>query len=217
MSWRTQGQYLGLGESDAAFLREFDCGWERKAQGRSQTDAMEYSIQTDGIEQRSVPPEDAESLPIDALLISLGPQISKIDRPHPYRFGWRFYIFLRTGRKARAFFDDYESAAQAYLAACEFMHWFQPIADSDLGKQQEGGSPRRETGSPLANRPAQDGPRERGRLHLAITTACPATQSSCCSSGILQPAETHADSSPTQNPFSNSTQSLSPLARSSTS
>jgi hypothetical protein len=168
MSWRTQGQYQGLGESDAAWLRNFDRRWEQKANGRSQTDAMEHSVQSEGIDQRSVPAEDQDPLPIDALLLSLGAQISKIARPHPYRFGWRFYIFLRTGRKARAFFEDYESAAQAYLAACEFTHWFQQVSDSDTGKQQEGGSPRRENGSPLANRPAQDGPRERGPSHLAV-------------------------------------------------
>lgn len=168
MSWRTQGQYRGLGEQDSAWLLEFDRRWERKVNGRSQTDAMEHSVSSDGIEQRSPPPERSDEFSLDALLISLGAQISKIARPHPYRFGWRFYIYLRTGRKARAFFEDYESAAQAYLAACEFMHWFQPIAESDPEKQQEGGSPCRENRSPLAIRPAQNEPRERGPAHLAI-------------------------------------------------
>lgn len=170
MSWRTQGQYRGLGDQDAAFLREFDRTWEHKAQGRSQTDAMEYIVRSDGVEQRSATQDEPDPFSLDIQIISSAAQIARIAVPRPAKRGWFIPLVLICGKRTRANFPDYDSAAQAYLAACEFMHWFRSLGGTDREIQQEGGSQSCESDPSLAIRPAQEAPRERGKSHLAV---CP--------------------------------------------
>ncbi len=166
MSWRTQGQYQGLGESDAAFLQEFDRKWERKAQGRSRTDAMDHIVVSDGVEKKSAPVEVVDLLTIETLLITAGTQVRKLTGPRPTAYGWDIWLRLGCGQRILARFDDEGSAVQAYLALSEFTHWFQGTREQSPEKRQEGGSPR-VSESPSTVRPAQDGPRERGTPRLA--------------------------------------------------
>lgn len=170
MSWRTQGQYLGLEGTDAAWLREFDRKWERKAHGRSRTDAMDHIVISDGVEKKGAPQEACDTFSLETLLITAGAQVRKITGPRPTPYGWEIRVLLGCGKRTWARFAEEAAAVQAYLAVCEFMHWFQTPTELSPDKRQEGGSPRRENGSPLTNRPAQDAPRERGPAHLA---ACP--------------------------------------------
>lgn len=169
MSWRTQGQYKGFEKADAAWLQEFDRKWERKDQGRIQTDAMDYIVQGDGLEKQAAPKEENDPFSIEALLISTGARIARIAVPRPTKLGWLLTVVLTCGKRTRICFTDSEAASQAYLAVCEFFHWFQPLLEPVPEKQQEDGSPPRLSGSPLTARPAP-APREKGPSHLA---ACP--------------------------------------------
>jgi hypothetical protein len=172
MSWRTQGQYKGMGHEATAWLRDFDRKWEQKSEGRSRTDAMEHIVQSDGVEKKGALPHDpAECPPIELLLGVAGAQIRKVSGPRPTAYGWEIRLRLVCGRRTWARFEDESAAVQAYLAVCEFTQWFQHGAELSLENRQEGVSQPCESGPRLANRPAQDAPRERGKSHLAAVCA----------------------------------------------
>lgn len=132
MSWRTAGQYRGLGGADIAWLRDFDNNWDLKSEGRVQTDAMEHCARRELGDIRTardfflarVQDEDGR-VALEATLIKTAGQIARIGVPRQVKSGWFIPISLKSGRRARAQFNEFDTAAQAYLAITEFIHWFQ--------------------------------------------------------------------------------------------
>lgn len=127
MSWRTQSQYLGLDDSDRAWLKDFDRSWDTKAEGRSRVDTLE-NIPCLSEKQflKYVAPETnpSDRVALESSLINLASKIARITVPRAMKSGWSIHLVMKCGRRSRARFDDEDSAAQAYYALKELSFWF---------------------------------------------------------------------------------------------
>jgi hypothetical protein len=134
MSWRTQGQYRGLGEAESAWLRDFDRQWDTKAGGREQTDALERLHEASkakapraGVRTDLIPAPETRSidrLELEASLIKAAVDIARFTVPRQTKAGWSIHLVMKCGQRVRAHFDDLETASQAYEAIEEFLQWF---------------------------------------------------------------------------------------------
>lgn len=149
MSWRTKGQYLGLGDSDKEWLRDFDRTWDTKSEGRSRTDAFEH-MGGDAAPDAVQPKADqtapklvkvssgshdysrfeetctdvAGRAALEALLIRVAYRVTRFTVPKKTKVGWSIHLVMRCGKRVRAHFEDLGAAMQAYDALEEFSLWF---------------------------------------------------------------------------------------------
>jgi len=130
MSWRTDGTYSGLSDSDKRFLKEFDRTWDTKALGRSRTDAFDRITQC-GLDHINVLNAEhitpTEKIRLEAALLKLAAQIVRVTVPRQNKSGdWSLHMTLDSGNR-RVRFDHEHEASQAYYAIKELTLWFSPV------------------------------------------------------------------------------------------
>lgn len=123
MSWRTRGIYRGLSEADRAFLERFNKTWETKAEGRDQTDAMEWRVSD------LVPVIPASDIvfngELDAnFILAMAATASFTTPKKANNNGWRIRIRLKSGDRFKIHFDTLEAATHLYVELIEFRQWF---------------------------------------------------------------------------------------------
>lgn len=125
MSWRTQGQYRGLGDAEQDWLRDFDREWDTKSRGRSRTDAFDHLVNADTDRKTSPLPKDAsERTQLEADLLKTAADVARLTVPRATKSGWSIHLVMKCGKRVRAHFEDRASALQAYTAISELSLWF---------------------------------------------------------------------------------------------
>jgi hypothetical protein len=138
MSWRTQGEYKGLGPVDRDWLSGFDREWDTKARGRSRTDAFEHLTgpersptvvcpRTFLIVPRlmDIPADQVEREDcLEVKLQEVAGRVARFTVPRllksTYEPGWSIHLELTCGKRVRVRFPDRSAAFQAYVTLQEF-------------------------------------------------------------------------------------------------
>lgn len=141
MSWRTQGQYRGLAETDRDWLRRFDRRWDTKAEGRTRHDVYDHLGGEPAPCEVICPRSDSYIPKINEIAAAGGPDPFDLDDasetlelkftdladnvvrftvPRKMHTGWSIHLVLTDGRKHRVRFPDKAAAFQAYAMLTEF-------------------------------------------------------------------------------------------------
>lgn len=122
MSWRTRGSYRGLSPTDQAFLDRFNQAWDTKAQGRDQTDAMEWRAQDSN---QVASPDVKFTGELDANFILAMLEVASFSVPkRAAHNGWRIRITLKSGDRFMIHFASFDQASHLYMELEEFRQWF---------------------------------------------------------------------------------------------
>ena len=122
MSWRTRGSYKGLSQADQPFLDRFNQAWDTKAEGRDQTDAMEWRAQDSG---QIAAPDMKFTGDLDANFILAMLEVASFSVPkRAANNGWRIRITLKSGVRFMIHFTSFDQAIHLYMELDEFRQWF---------------------------------------------------------------------------------------------